>query len=135
MSTQLDREKALALLKEYNESESLVNHGLANGGVAMTLIDGRIGAQAIQIAFALHIIHPYPLGAFNHHIQGVVVMGAIGFVEFNIIAAFHRILRLAAGGCAIFWSPQKFCGSTLTLLILPDPTVSYTKLGLTRVGL
>lgn len=25
MSTQLDREKALALLKEYNESESLVD--------------------------------------------------------------------------------------------------------------
>lgn len=33
MSTQMDREKALALLKEYNESESLVNHGLAVSGV------------------------------------------------------------------------------------------------------
>ena len=33
MSTQMDREKALALLKEYNESESLINHGLAVSGV------------------------------------------------------------------------------------------------------
>lgn len=33
MSTQLDREKALALLKEYNETESLINHGMAVAGV------------------------------------------------------------------------------------------------------
>lgn len=33
MSTQLDREKALALLKEYNETESLINHGMAVSGV------------------------------------------------------------------------------------------------------
>lgn len=33
MNTQLDREKALALLKEYNETKSLINHGLAVSGV------------------------------------------------------------------------------------------------------
>lgn len=33
MRTQLDREKALALLKEYNETESLINHGMAVAGV------------------------------------------------------------------------------------------------------
>ena len=33
MSSQLNREAALQLLKEYNESESLLNHGLAVSGV------------------------------------------------------------------------------------------------------
>lgn len=33
MSTQLDQEKALVLLKEYNETESLINHGMAVAGV------------------------------------------------------------------------------------------------------
>lgn len=33
MSKQLDREQALALLKAYNETESLINHGLAVSGV------------------------------------------------------------------------------------------------------
>lgn len=33
MSIQTDREKALDLLKEYNQTESLVNHGLAVSGV------------------------------------------------------------------------------------------------------
>lgn len=33
MSKQLDREKALSLLKAYNETESLINHGLAVSGV------------------------------------------------------------------------------------------------------
>ncbi len=33
MSIQTDREKALELLKEYNQTESLVNHGLAVSGV------------------------------------------------------------------------------------------------------
>jgi len=33
MNTNLNQEEALALLKEYNESEALVNHGLAVSGV------------------------------------------------------------------------------------------------------
>src|SRR5665647_2562320 len=33
MNKNLNREAALALLKEYNESEALVNHGLAVSGV------------------------------------------------------------------------------------------------------
>ena len=42
----------------------LVDHGLQDLGVAVALVDGRIGRQAVEVFIALYVPDPHPLAPF-----------------------------------------------------------------------
>ena len=58
--------------------------------MAVSLIDGGIGAQEIQIFFSLDIPHPDTLGFFYDDIQGVVVVRAVKVFEKDKIFTVHN---------------------------------------------
>jgi hypothetical protein len=45
----------------------------------MPVAEGRVGGQHIQIALALHIVHPDTFAPCDYNRQGMVVVGAVGF--------------------------------------------------------
>ena len=54
----------------------LVDKRLVNLRVAVSLVDGRIGGEAIEISVAVHIPQPHALAPREHDREGRVVMGA-----------------------------------------------------------
>ena len=42
--------------------------------MAVALVEGRVGAQAIEIAASVYGIHPHALGALHHHIERAIVV-------------------------------------------------------------
>src|SRR5208337_373548 len=47
-----------------------------NPGMAMALVDGGIGGQAIEIALAVHVVYPDAFGTLDDHIERTIVVGA-----------------------------------------------------------
>jgi hypothetical protein len=41
------------------------------------LIYGRVRGQAIQIALALDVVDPDALSAFNHHVEGMIIVRSV----------------------------------------------------------
>ena len=56
---------------------------LQNLGMAVPLVDGRIGGEAVEITVSLDVINPDALGAFDDHIERMVVVGSIKIFEFD----------------------------------------------------
>src|ERR1022692_768069 len=58
--------------------------------MAVALVDRGIGGEAVEVAAAFDVIHPYAIGALDHHIQRMVVISAVKIFE------FHKILSAAS---------------------------------------
>ncbi len=63
--------------------------GLDDPGVAVALVDGRIGAQEIEVLLALDVPHPDPLGLADDDVQGVVVVGPVEVFDEDEVLAVH----------------------------------------------
>ncbi len=59
--------------------------------MAMPLVHRRIGRQAIEVAFSLDVIYPHALGALDHNIERMVVVGA------KLVLQFDEVLRALLG--------------------------------------
>ena len=64
----------------------LFRERLQNSGMAVPLIDGRVGGEAVQIAVAFDVIHPYAPGAFDHDVERMIVMRTELVFEFDELA-------------------------------------------------
>ena len=53
--------------------------------MAVSLIDGRVRRQAIEIAVAFHVIHPHALGALDDHVERMIVVSSIVFFQLDEI--------------------------------------------------
>ena len=63
----------------------LLAEGLHDLGVAMSLVDGGIGRQKVEVAFPVDVPDEYALSPFQDDGQRVVVVGAVFFFEFNVL--------------------------------------------------
>jgi GNAT superfamily N-acetyltransferase len=54
----------------------LVEQRLHNARMAMALVEGRVGAQAIEIAAPVDGVHPHAGGALHHHVERAIVVRA-----------------------------------------------------------
>src|ERR1017187_8629203 len=59
----------------------LLLEGLQNLGVTVSLIHGGIRRQAIEVTFALDVIHPDPFRMLDHHVERMIVMSAIPVLD------------------------------------------------------
>ncbi len=71
------------------EFAGLVDHRGQNPGVAVPLIDGRIGRQAVHVTAAVDIPHPDPPAAAQDHVQRVVVVRPIALFQSDIRLRVH----------------------------------------------
>ena len=74
------------------EPAGLLGERPQEAGVAVPLVDGRVGAQEIHVAPPLHIPHPHSLRPADHHIQRPVVVGAVGFFQGDVLLCLHSVL-------------------------------------------
>ena len=51
--------------------------------MAVALVDGGVGGQAIEIAIAVDVVHPDALGALDDDVERVVVVGAVAVLELD----------------------------------------------------
>ncbi len=76
----------------------LVRQGLDDPGMAVALVDGRIGAQEIQVLPALDVVHPDALGLGDDDVQGVVVVGPVQVLDGDEVLAVHAVPPSPARG-------------------------------------
>jgi len=58
----------------------------------MTLVDSRIGTQAVKVFFTFHIPNPNAFALRKHDAQRFVIMGAVFIFEFNVALCIHLFL-------------------------------------------
>ena len=63
-------------------------------GMPVALVDGRIGAQEVEILAAVDVAHPDPLGFADDDVQGMVVVGAVDIFDLDEILAVHVLAPL-----------------------------------------
>jgi hypothetical protein len=61
----------------------LFDHGLEDAGVAVALVDGGVGGEAVEVAFAVDVGDPGAAGALDDDVEGMVVVGAVEVFEFD----------------------------------------------------
>src|SRR5690606_31050837 len=66
--------------------------------VALPLVDGRMGSQAVEVFDAIDVIHPDTLALTQDDVQRVVVAGAVFLRKLDVIVAVmllcHGLLSL-----------------------------------------
>jgi len=65
------------------DSVCLRDHRLENFRMTVALVHGRVGCETIQILVAVDVVHPASLGALDHHVQRMIVVGSVVFFEFD----------------------------------------------------
>jgi hypothetical protein len=60
--------------------------------VTVTLIHRRVSGQAIQITFALDVVNPNALGAFNHYIERTIVVRSVLAFKIDKVLRLHQRL-------------------------------------------
>jgi hypothetical protein len=61
--------------------------------MAVSLIDGGVGSEAVEITVSFYVIDPAALGAFDDDVKGMVVVGAVvvfKLYEFLSAGAFQH---------------------------------------------
>src|SRR5689334_5103997 len=58
----------------------------------MPLVDRRVCAQAVEIFFAVHIVYPHPLCPFDLHVQRMIIVRTVLFLEGDEILGIHKLL-------------------------------------------
>ncbi len=71
------------------EPFGLLNERPHDAWVAVALVDRRVGAQAVQVTFALHIPDPDPLSPFDDHINRVIGVRAVGVLQSDVVLSLH----------------------------------------------
>jgi putative nucleotidyltransferase with HDIG domain len=96
MNQQLDREKAFTLLKTYNETESLINHGLAVAGV-MTHFS-KLEGEDPEYWGIVGLLHDLDYEKFpeEHCVKVVEILGEHGYDE----AFIRSVVSHGYGLCA-----------------------------------
>ncbi len=61
----------------------LLGHRPHDAGVTVSLVDGAVGAQEIEIPFALDVPTVDALGLVQHHRKGVVIVGTIAVLHLH----------------------------------------------------
>src|SRR5262249_54904279 len=61
--------------------------------MTVSLIDGRVGADAVEIFFSVDVPQPYAFGAIDDEVQRMIVMRAVAFFEGDEIAGTFREYR------------------------------------------
>ena len=70
----------------------LLVQGLQNFGMTVSLIHRGIRRQAIEVTFALDVIHPNALRPLDHHVQRTIRMSSILVFEFDEVLGSHGFL-------------------------------------------
>ncbi len=55
----------------------LVDQGGNDRGVTVTLIDGGVRGEAVEVAFAFDVVDPDAAGALDDYVEGLVVLVAV----------------------------------------------------------
>ncbi|WKY47991.1 HDIG domain-containing protein [Eubacteriaceae bacterium ES3] len=81
MAQEINKQKALMLLKEYNETESLVNHGLAASGVMRHF--AKLEGEDIDYWEVVGLLHDLDYEKYpeEHCVKVVEILKANGFEE------------------------------------------------------
>ncbi len=45
--------------------------------MAVSLVDRRVGREAIEVALALDVVHPDALGALDDHVERMIVVSSV----------------------------------------------------------
>ena len=67
----------------------LLDEGPDDAGMAVALVDGRVGAQEVEVLAAFDVVHPDPLGLADDDVEGVVVVGAVEVFDQDEVFAVH----------------------------------------------
>ena len=59
----------------------LFAHGAIDGGMAVALIDGRVGSETVEIFVAFYVVDPGAGGTFDDDVQRVIVVCAVALFE------------------------------------------------------
>ncbi len=62
----------------------------------MALVDGRIGAQAVQVLVPFDIVHPDALGLVDDDVEGMVVVGPVEIFDADEFLAVHVVTPFGA---------------------------------------
>ena len=87
----------------------LLVQGFENLGMAVSLIHRGIRRQAIEVTFALDVIHPHALRPLDHHVERMIVVSSILVFEFDEVLGSHGFLY--EFGCHKFLSPIQLAAS------------------------
>jgi hypothetical protein len=55
----------------------------------MSLVQSRIGAQAIQVTVTFNVVYPNPFATLDHDIQGAIIVSAVSVLQGNILLSSH----------------------------------------------
>ena len=90
----------------------LLDQGFENLGMAVPLIDGGVGSQAIEVALAFDVINPDAFGALDHDVERMIVVGSVLFFQIDKVLG-DDVQRIASD-----WHSRSFPGmfGLLTLL-------------------
>src|ERR1700677_53672 len=69
---------------------SLFDGGIQNLRMAMALVQCRVGRKTVQVTFALCVIDPNAFASLKHHVQRIVVMSSIFFLQLDVVSGQHR---------------------------------------------
>lgn len=65
--------------------ESLFDQRLKDLGVTVALIHRGVRRETIEIAFSFVVIDPHALAALDHHVERMVIVGAVEVFEIDEI--------------------------------------------------
>jgi hypothetical protein len=69
--------------------------------MAMALVDGRIGSQAVEITLAVDVVHPDTLGALDDDVEGMIVVRSMLVFEVNQVLGTGVGLCLSLHGLSL----------------------------------
>ena len=69
----------------------LLDERLDQAGVAVTLVDRRVGGKAVHVAAPLDVPDPHSGGPRDHHVEGVVVVGTVAILEVDVVGGLHGV--------------------------------------------
>ncbi len=75
----------------------LFDHGIHDAWVAVPLVDGGIGGQAVHVFFAVNVPDPDAVTAFNDDIEGFVVVCSEFIFKQDVLIGTHVFSPFAAG--------------------------------------
>jgi hypothetical protein len=95
-----------------SENFRLFLESIYNAGMAMALVDSRVGGQEVHVSLTLDVPHVDTLGAVDYHRNWVVVVSTLGQLEVNGLDGGYR-RGLQTSRCA----PRRRKRSKITIII------------------
>ena len=70
--------------------------------MAMALVDGGIGSQAVEITLAVDVVHPHALGTLDDDVERVVIVRSMLVFEVNQVLGTGGGLCLGLHGLSLY---------------------------------